>query len=172
MDEGLDPILDLITAWLNNLDIQVVRSLATLFWYLEKIGAAITDFLTQENLWDTLLGALLDALQNVFPNILNQLLFGSGGGPGGVLYLALMLAGLFLILPHIGGTRLVDAGRVIVWAVVIIALFVGSVAGYDLVGVMEGLRQESTQIVIDAVSDTGSVEGLGLIPSSHFSCLL
>lgn len=155
-----DPLFDFIAAWLTNADIELVRILATLFWYLEKVAASITDFLTQQNLWQVVLGTLLNALQDVFPDILDSLLFGDGGGPGGLLYLALMLTGLFLILPHIGGTRLADPGRVLTWAVVLVTLFIGSVAGYDLIGVLEGVRQASTQVVIAAVSDTDSLSDL------------
>lgn len=158
MEEGIGVLTDFIGSVMNDFTIEMVKALATVFWYLEKIAAFITDFLTQENLWEMVLETLMSALSDIFPAILDRLLFGDGSG--GLLYMALMLAGLFLILPNIGGTRLVDPGRVITWAVIIIALFVGSVWGYDLIGVMEGLRQGSTQIVIDAVTDTDSLSDL------------
>ncbi len=157
--EGFGVLFEFIRSVGAGFVIEMVKALATLFWFLEKLAAYVADFLIQENLWEEVLDMLMTTLSDVFPTILNDLLFGSGGA-GGLLYMALMLAGLFLILPNIGGTRLVDPGRVITWAVIIIALFVGSVWGYDLIAVMEGLRQGSTQIVIDAVTETGSLSDL------------
>lgn len=140
-------IAELFAAYLNEAFLQVLHAAATLLWLLEKVAAGLQRFLTEENLWEILLAGTLDTLKNTMPGILGSVVFGGSSGVG-MLYLALMLAGLLLILPSIGNTRLVEPGRVLMWGMVLASLFIGATWGYDLIGYLEEFRQGMAQTLV------------------------
>jgi hypothetical protein len=155
---------ELFAAYLNEMFLQVLRTVATLCWFLAKVAAGCMRFLTEENLWELLLTGILDTLQETMPGILGSVVFGGSGGAG-VLYLALMLSGLLLIIPAWNSTRVVDAGRAISWGVVLGALFISSVWGFDLIRYIEGMRQGMAQLVVAGIGgDTAELDTLVRTP--------
>ncbi|RLB75473.1 MAG: hypothetical protein DRH24_19535, partial [Deltaproteobacteria bacterium] len=138
--------------WFANLGIGFQKAIAAVFWFLEKLAAAFSGLLMDESLWETLRGTLLDTLISVMPGALGNLVLGSTG----LLYVALMLAGVLMTMPLLGESRPVQAWRVIVWGAVLITLFISGTAGYDLIGFFEELRIWAMQTVVEAVApDTG-----------------
>lgn len=155
---------ELLAATLNDTVLQVLKTVATLCWFLEKVAAGCMRFLTEENLWELLLAGVLDTLQETMPGILGSVIFGGNGGVG-VLYLALMLSGLLLMIPALSNTRLVDAGRAITWGVVLGALFISSVWGFDLIRYIEGMRQGMAALVVEGIGgDTADLDALVRTP--------
>lgn len=155
---------ELFAAYLNDTILQVLKTVATVFWFLEKVAAGCMRFLTEANLWDLLLAGMLDTLKVSMPGILGSVVFGGSGGVG-VLYLALMLAGLLLTIPALSSTRLVEAGRAISWGVVLSVLFISSVWGFDLIGYLESLRQGMAQVVVTGIgTETGDLDALVATP--------
>ena len=104
--------------WFANLGIGFQKAIAAVFWFLEKLAAAFSGLLMDESLWETLRGTLLDTLISVMPGALGNLVLGSTG----LLYVALMLAGVLMTMPLLGESRPVQAWRVIVWGAVLITL--------------------------------------------------
>lgn len=157
-------LAELLAATLNDTVLQLLKSVATLCWFLAKVAAGCMRFLTEENLWELLLAGVLDTLQDTMPGVLGRVVFGGGGGVG-VLYLALMLSGLLLMIPALSNTRLVDAGRAITWGVVITALFISSVWGFDLIRYIEGMRQGMAELVVEGIGgDTAELDALVRTP--------
>ncbi|MCB0078407.1 MAG: hypothetical protein KDD73_13415 [Anaerolineales bacterium] len=154
-DDGWSAIADWWAAQLNNFFIEVMRAATTALWLLEQVAAGIMRFLTEEDLWGLLLENTLGTLRDTMPDLLQGLIF-AGDGAGGLLYLALMLAGIFLILPNLSHARPVEGARVLIWAVVIATLFISSLVGYDLVGYIEQVRQGATTLVVEAIDDGGA----------------
>jgi hypothetical protein len=155
---------ELFAAYLNDTILQVLRTVATVFWFLAKVAAGCMRFLTEANLWDLLLAGMLETLKESMPGILGSVVFGGSGGVG-VLYLALMLAGLLLTIPALSSTRLVDAGRAISWGVVLSTLFISSVWGFDLIGYIESLRQGMAQVVVTGIgTETSDLDTLVTTP--------
>jgi hypothetical protein len=159
-DSGWGALTDWVAAWFNQLFIEGLKALATVCWFLEQIAAGITRFLINEDMWSRILNALLGTLKAEMPEILHNLLF-STNGAGGLMYLALMLAGIFMILPQLGSVRLVEASRVVLWGMIVVALFAStSVAGYDLIGLLEQMRAGAVQVVLSAAGETASLDDL------------
>lgn len=140
-----DPLAEWGATFLNDLAIAGMKAAATVCWELEKVGAGITRFLIQADMWDVLLDSVMNSLRTVTPTILQNLIFGAEGG--GLFYLALMLAGIFMIIPQMGRSRLVDAGHAILWLALIVTLFISSTAGFDLLQGIEGLRADTVGLL-------------------------
>jgi hypothetical protein len=155
---------ELFAAYLNDFFIQVLKAFTTLCWLLEKVAAGCMRFLTEESLWDLLLSGTLSTLQGSMPGILQSVFFGGSGGAG-LLYLALMLAGLFLIIPALGNSRPVEAPRVLLWGVFVTVLFISSATGYDLIRYFESMRQNMTTLVVNGISsDTSGLDNIVQTP--------
>jgi hypothetical protein len=140
-----DPLAKWGATFLNEIAIAGMKAAATVCWELEKVGAGITRFLIQQDMWDVLLDSVMNSLRTVTPTILRDLVFGAQGG--GLFYLALMLAGIFMIIPQMGRSRLVDAGHAILWLALIVTLFISSTAGFDLIQGIEGLRADTVGLL-------------------------
>ncbi len=142
---------DWFAAYLNDIAIKAMKALATAFWFLEKIAAGITRFFLEESMWDLVINIIFDQLRATLPQILSDVIAPTGTGPAaGLLYLALFLAGLLMVIPGIDHKRLIDPGRVLLWAVIIGVLFISNTTGYDIIGAIEKLRGDTTQIIIGA----------------------
>lgn len=121
---------------------------AGLLWFLEKAAVVLANYALEGELWTQIRESILTLLANIMG--------GSGGvldlvirGPNGLFYLALILAGLILIVPFaVFGQRPVKLERVFLWGVFIIALFVGSTQGFDLIGSLENLRVALMQTIL------------------------
>ena len=147
---------DWIASQMNDLFIEAMQAASTLFWFIEKLAAGIARFLTDQNMWEWILDTAMNSLQSFMPQTLGNLVLGSTG----LLYVALMLAGIFLILPNLSTARLVDPGRVIIWGVVLSALFILGTQGYDLIGFSESLRSEMATEVVAAASGGSDLDSL------------
>ena len=137
--------------WLSNLTIGLEKSVAAIFWFLEKLACAFSSLLQEESLWQTLREAIVGALAQVMPGALRNLALGSTG----LLYVALMLAGVLMAMPLFGESRPVQAWRVVLWGAVMIALFVNGLFGYDLIGFIEELRVGAVRSVTSTMSSAG-----------------
>ena len=121
---------------------------AGLLWFLEKAAVVLANYALEGQLWTQIRESILTLLANIMG--------GSGGvldliirGPNGLFYLALILAGLILIIPFaVFGQRPVKLERVFLWGVFIIALFVSSTQGFDLIGALENLRVALMQTIL------------------------
>ena len=142
---------DWFAAYLNDIAIKAMKALATVFWFLEKIAAGITSYFLEESMWDVIINVVFEQLKATLPQILHDVIAPTGSGPAaGLLYLALFLGGLLMVIPGIDHKRLVDPSRVLLWAFVIGVLFISNTTGYDIIGAIEKLRGDTTQIIIGA----------------------
>jgi hypothetical protein len=83
-----------------------------------------------------------------------------------LMYIALSLSGIVMIIPLVsaGTDRLVRPERVIIWGILLTALFISGAAGYDLVGMIEDLRVSVIRQMMGNEDTTSSVENLLLTP--------
>lgn len=151
-----------LDAAVNQMMIEAMKAAATLLWFIEKVAAGIARFLSDQDMWTLILDSSMDAIRSFMPGVLGQLVLGQSG----MFYLALMLAGIFLILPNLGNTRLVEAPRAVIWGVILISLFISGQFGYDLLGYAENIRSYSAQTVINAASGgaSNSLDSLVAVP--------
>ena len=126
MVDGWQLIIDWLLAQLVNVQIGALRGLATLFWWFAKIAHTVADFLINEDLWGLLLDSLLNQATVAMPIIFQQLIFSATG----IFYIALSLAGILLII-GMGDTKLAEPQQVIVWGVLVSALFVSTAPGFS-----------------------------------------
>lgn len=146
--------------WLSNLAIAIQKSVAAVFWFLAKLACAFSGLLREESLWVSLRESIVGALARVMPGALRSVALGSTG----LLYVALMLAGVLMTVPLFGETRLVQAHRVVLWGAVMIALFVNGVFGYDLIGFIEDLRVGAIRSITATMSPGSGIEDLAARP--------
>jgi hypothetical protein len=137
--------------WLSNLTIGLEKSVAALFWFLEKLACAFSGLLQEESLWQMLRESIVGALAQVMPGALRNLALGSTG----LLYVALMLAGVLMAMPLFGESRPVQAWRVVLWGAVLSVLFVNGLFGYDLIGFIEELRVGAVRSIASTMSSAG-----------------
>jgi len=76
--------------------------------------------------------------------------------------IALLLAGLVMTFPLLGATRLVQADRVILWGVVLFALFVSGTQGFDLTNAIEGLRVRMIETIAEGDTGDGLIDLVAL----------
>ena len=125
-----------------------VEKFTGLLWFLDRLAVNFAQFALSGTVWTQIREALLGLLASI--------LGGSGGvldliirGPNGLFYLALILAGIIMIVPFaVFGQRPVKIERVFLWGVFIIALFIGSTQGFDLIGALEQLRVNLMETVL------------------------
>lgn len=153
-------LADWMAAQWNELIIEAMKALATLCWFLEKAAAGITRFLTNEDMWDLIITTTLGSLAGFMPDVLNNLVLGSSG----MFYLALMLAGIFMIIPNVSTARLVESSRVMVWGVILSSLFILGTMGYDLIGYAEDIRAYAAGAVIAEASGGDDLDSLVAVP--------
>lgn len=141
----------------TNLRIAGMKAAATVCWFVEKAVAGLTRLFVTEQPWASVQEAMLTSLRDQMPTILHGLLF-SGSGTGGLVYLALMLAGLCLVMPFFGAKPPVDTARVLTWSVIVVTLFISATAGYDLLGLIEEMRSSTVTTILDG--DAGDLDAL------------
>ncbi len=136
--------------------ISLAHATVRFIWWLARLGWRIFRSVVQDDLWRALREGLLRTLSGLMPEVLRDLVFGSRASAG-LMYLALLLAGLALTVPMLAGARrLARADQVILWGVILLTLFVSSTMGYDLIGAVEGLRVGMMQRILEAGgADTG-----------------
>jgi hypothetical protein len=134
----------LLTIAVQNMALSMLKTLVGIVWFFDKAAIYVFDLVVIEGLWDELRTSLLANLSALMPDIFERLI----GGGTGLLYMAIMLAGVTMTLPFINSSRLVRIDQVILWAIVMITLFVSGTAGYDLIGAFENLRLNMMEIIM------------------------
>ena len=128
-------------------------NLAGLFWLLARWAAMLAEFALKGEVWtlirETILG-LLESIMGGSGGVLDQIVRGADG----LLYLALVVAGIVLIIPFaaLSGQSPVKIERVLIWAVFLVALFIAGTQGFDLINTVEELRVGFMQTIIDTES--------------------
>ena len=144
MQENEIPILDAAVFILQGIttDFSVggFRGMAEAAWTVEKLAAILANLLAERSFWDGARDLMSNSLQSVAKPMLRSILTGDSNLPGGLIYVALMLSGLVMMLPMLGATRFVNPGRVVVWGMIVGALFVSSTIGFDLISFAEQMR--------------------------------
>ena len=143
----------------RSLGFGMVHTLTALIWLLDKVAMYIFDLIVNGGIWISIQDAMLSALSGFMPGVLGDLI----GGEDGLFYLALMVAGVGMTIPFFK-TRLVDPAHAVIWAVIILVLFVSGSAGYDVIGAVEGLRVE----IMERIISSGNEADLNTIVTGPF----
>lgn len=151
----------LATRWVVSLGAEMVRSFVYGVWIVARLALAGFRLLVEGTWLEGLRTALLTNLMAIMPEVLRNVAL----GPTGVMYIAMALAGILLTIPlALGyGARLVKPDKVMIWGVVLVALFISGTAGYDLVGGLDTLRVELMKIMLGQQTSS-SVSQLVLAP--------
>ena len=150
-----------ISEWGITLAIAIISIITMMVWFLDRVALALFELVTGGTWLLDLKTDFIEGIASFLPDVLRDTAFSDGG----LMYLALVLAGLLMIIPTAaaGMNRLVKPQRVMLWGVLLSALFVGGTVGYDLIDQVENLRQEMMQSAIGSEADYG-VEKLVLVP--------
>lgn len=151
----------LATRWVVSLGQEMVRSFVYGVWIVARLALAGFRLLVEGTWLESLRTALLTNLMSFMPEVLRNISL----GPTGVMYIAMALAGILLTIPlALGyGARLVKPDKVMIWGVVLVALFISGTAGYDLVGGLDTLRVELMKLMLGQQTSS-SVSQLVLAP--------
>jgi len=152
----------------TTLAVSTIAAIDMLVWFVDRLVLAVYDAAVNGAWLETFRGDLLDNLANFLPDTLRQITL----GPTGIMYIALALAGVLMTIPlYFSGTgsKLVRPERVLVWGVVITALFISGTIGYDLIGGIESLRVDIVRNMMGGEDTQDSAETLVLTPmlASH-----
>ncbi len=139
------------------------RKLTGIFWLMDRWAAMLADFALKGDVWLQIRDAILESLQSIMGGsggVLDQLVRGRNG----MLYTALMVAGLVLILPFavLSGQSPVKLERVIIWGVFMVALFISGTQGFDMIHAVEDLRLRMMDTIIGG--DTTKLSELVSVP--------
>ena len=146
-------------ASLGNMGISIYKAIASVAWLLDRVALKIFELTVYGGVWDTLRTGILDSFAGIMPDILRGVLIGDGEG---LLYIALMLAGISMTIPF-ANTRLVNPGQAVLWTVILLAVFGPSAMGYDLIGGIEKVRVGMmTKIIDGAYGNEGGVRSQDL----------
>jgi len=140
-----EALVKMFTIAMKNISLGMLKTVAAVAWLLDKAAVYIFDLIINGSIWAQLQEGILSSLAAFMPGVLEELI----GGKDGLLYIALMLAGVSMTIPFVN-TRLVNPGQAILWAVILMALFISGSAGYDLIGAVEGLRVGIMERIISA----------------------
>lgn len=126
------------------------KPLTSFFWWIEKLVAAIVDFLMHTSIWQVLWTALMDGLRRLYGagGALERLMFGATG----LVFLAVGWAGISLMLPF--QARIARIEKVLLWSAIITSLFISAGTGFDL---MNGIERQRVGIV-EMVLGTGDTQ--------------
>jgi len=118
------------------------RGTCSILWDFDRLALLIYGKVVQQGMTRDVREAMLDAVANLMPSVLRNVLFGGSGGGAGLMYIALMLAGLAMAAVPLlgGGMALVRLDRVLTWGVLITALFISTGMGYDFINLLEDVR--------------------------------
>lgn len=162
MSNGWQLFVEWVLAHLTDLQISAGQGVATLFWWFAKLANAIATFLVQEDLWNLIVRNLLNVIEATMPTLYGSLIF-SGTG---VFYIALMLAGILLIIGY-GDAQFAEPSQVILWGILTLTLFVSSVPtvrGYDLIQFFESARRWTATQPAFVMSSSGELSDLITVP--------
>ena len=143
-----EAVTAMVTVAVRNMGLGILKTVAGVAWLLDKAALFIFDLVVHGAIWKALRAGLLDSLAAFMPDVLTDLI----GGPEGLLYIALLVAGISMTVPSLN-SRLVNPGRAILWAAVVMAVFGSGALGYDLIGLVEELRSNTMERIINAGSE-------------------
>jgi hypothetical protein len=126
--------------------ISAMKFLVTVYWLLARVLLWLTENVLTGQWQATVRESLLNELTTIMGGRSGVLVQIVGGGAG-LFGIALLLAGLFMTFPMLEGAKLVKVDRVLVWGALLMALFIGSSYGFDLIGGIEALRVQMMMIV-------------------------
>ncbi len=130
--------------------IAFAKGVTKIIWLIDRIAAHAFELAIHENIWMGLLDGVVDTLRGMMPGVLKDLI----GGGNGLLYVALMIAGITMTIPMASmQSRLVNPGQAILFAAIILVVFGGGIAGndgYDLIAALEQFRMTIIETVISA----------------------
>jgi len=152
----------LIAEWLKTFAVSVTQVMAMIAWISAKLVLAAYEAIVNGTWLDVFREDLIGNIATLMPEVLR----GIALGPTGLMYIALSLSGIVMIIPLVsaGTDRLVRPERVIIWGILLSALFISGAAGYDLVGMIEDLRVSVIRQMMGNEDTTTSVENLLLTP--------
>ncbi len=151
-----------MSEWTKTLALSVSQVLAMIAWIFARLVLSAYEAIVNGTWLDIFREDLLGNLASMMPDVLR----GIALGPTGIMYIALSLSGIIMIIPLVsaGTDRLVKPERVIIWGVLLAALFISGTAGYDLVGMIEDLRVSVIRQMMGSDDTTTAVEHLVLTP--------
>ena len=146
----------------NGAKIETMKIISTVIWLLDRAAAFVYSKSIPDNAWLlNIRSQMMGLFSGIMPNLLRQAAFGGNG----LMYVALSLAGLLMMIPFWGmGARFVRTERVIIWGVLLMALFVGGTFGYDFIGAVEGFRQDMVEGIVGQGGDAMPLDRLLLQP--------
>jgi hypothetical protein len=152
----------LIAEWTKTFAVSAVQVLSMIAWVAARLVLIAYDAIVNGTWLDVFREDLIGNIASLMPDVLR----GIALGPTGLMYIALSLSGIVMIIPLVsaGTDRLVKPERVIIWGVLLAALFISGTAGYDLVGMIEDLRVSVIRQMMGSGDTTSSVENLLLTP--------
>ena len=150
-----------ISEWGITLAISVISIISMVIWFLDRAALALFELVTGGAWLLDLKTNFIEGIASFLPDVLRDTAF----GPTGLMYIALVLAGILMTIPIMsqGINRLAKPGRVMTWGVLLSVLFVSGTVGYDLIDRVETMRQEMMQATIGTDADYG-VSKLVLVP--------
>jgi hypothetical protein len=150
-----------ISEWGVTLAISVISIITMVVWFLDRAALALFELVTGGSWLLDLKTDFIDGIASFLPDVLRDTAF----GPTGLMYIALVLAGILMTIPIMaqGINRLAKPGRVMTWGVLLSVLFVSGTVGYDLIDRVETMRQDMMQATIGTEADYG-VTKLILVP--------
>lgn len=145
--------LDATTFWL----VSILKQIATVIWMVQRAIGATANLITTSDFWSGGLEMLLDELSEGLPSAYTNILLGNSG----LMYLGLIMAGTFLLLPQfVVRRRPVELDRVIYWAMFVSMLFISSSAGFNFIRGLEMARLNMSQSVRTNTVPGGSMAGI------------
>jgi hypothetical protein len=152
----------LIAEWVKTFAVSISQVIAMLAWVSAKLVLVAYEAIVNGTWLDVFREDLIGNISALMPDVLREIAL----GPTGLMYIALSLSGIVMIIPLVsaGTDRLVRPERVIIWGILLSALFISGAAGYDLVGMIEDLRVSVIRQMMGNEDTTSSVENLLLTP--------
>lgn len=137
-------MFDAIATWIEwkiqSSIVSFAEQAVTWIWWLQKLVGFFGDWMMTTTAWESVVSSMFGSVKATMPGALRNLMFGAGGG---LFYLAIICVGLILIVPQMvrSGSRPAELDRVLMWSIFVVALFISSTAGYDLIVNVESARQ-------------------------------
>jgi hypothetical protein len=146
-----------ITEKVRALFLSILETIARVLWLAARFIANLAEALLRGQVWQAIREGILEQLQALMGGSGGVLARVTGGG-NGLFLVALLLAGLVMTFPLLGASRLVQADRVILWGVVLFALFIGGTQGFDLTNAIENLRVQMIETIAEGDNEAGLID--------------
>ena len=150
-----------LSEWGISLAVSIISIIVMVVWFLDRAALALFGMVTGGTWLVDLKTDFIQGIASFLPDVLRDTAFGASG----LMYLALVLAGILMTIPAAaqGMNRLAKPERVMTWGILLSVLFVSGTVGYDLIDSVENLRQDIMQTTLGSESDYG-VQKLVLVP--------